>query len=177
MNLDEHPDHYTIPEDYKASEQETIRWEDEQEKPGPDGEKPKKLHRARRIFLSTLAILVVVLGVAFWLRYFNPYVADAKETGYIVKVERRGHVFKTWEGDMILNSALTDASRVYSRDFSFSIENEQLARKLQSLQGTGRQVEIHYKSYSGVLPWRGSSPNIITSVVPLPADDRQSEAN
>lgn len=170
MNFDEQPDHYTVPEDYKASEQETIHWEEQQENPGPDGKKPKKLHRGRRIFISTLIILALVLGVAFWLRYCNPYVTDAKEVGYIVKVERRGHIFKTWEGDMILTSALTDTGHTYSRDFAFSVDDPQIALRLQSFQGTGHQVEIRYKSYSGILPWRGSSPNIITSVLPVPSE-------
>ncbi len=171
MNFDEQPDHYTIPEDYKASQEETIHWEQHQEQERIDeGKKPKKLHRGRRIFISTVLILAVVLGAAFWLRYYNPYITNAKETGCIVRVEQRGHIFKTWEGDMILQNALADSGRVYSHDFSFSVENEKLALQLQALQGTGRTVEIHYKSYSGILPWRGSSPNIITSVTPLPSN-------
>ena len=173
MNFDEQPDHYTIPEDYRESEKETIKWEKQHDpgcQPGPDGEKPKKCNRRRRIFTGTVIIFALVLGTAFWLRYMNPYVTDARERGYVVKVEKRGHLFNKWEGDMILQSSFTDSTNVYSRDFSFSVENPELALRLQEYQGTGRQVVVSYKRYSGTLPWRGSSANVITSVEPVVHD-------
>ncbi|MCM1022065.1 MAG: hypothetical protein NC343_07250 [Muribaculum sp.] len=163
MNFDNQPDHYTVPEDYKGSEDETKRWEQQQEK--KDGNDKPRRHRARNILIGTLIILLLVLGTAFWLRYFNPYVVDAKEQGYIVNVERRGHLFKTWEGEMVLKNALMNNENIYSRNFSFSVDDPQLAQSLQALQGTGRVVEVRYKSYSGILPWRGSSPNVITKIV------------
>ncbi|WP_290379820.1 hypothetical protein, partial [uncultured Muribaculum sp.] len=79
MNFDEQPDHYTIPEDYRESEKETIKWEKQHDpgcQPGPDGEKPQKCNRRRRIFTGTVIIFALVLGTAFWLRYMNPYVTD-----------------------------------------------------------------------------------------------------
>lgn len=170
MNFDEQPDHYTVPEDYKGSEKETIRWEKEHD-PGcqiePGDEKPRKCNRWKRIFTGTVIILALVLGTAFWLRYMNPYVSDAKERGYVVKVEKRGHLFKTWEGDMILQSALTDSTNIYSREFNFSVEDPELALRLQEYQGTGKPVVVTYKRYSGTLPWRGSSANVVTSVKPV----------
>ena len=109
-------------------------------------------------------VIVVALGVTFWLRYLNPYVTDAVARGYIERVEKRGIIFKTYEGEMIRRSALDDTTSVYSRDFAFSIESDSLAQRLQSFAGTGTVVSVRYRSYYGSLPWRGASRNVVESV-------------
>jgi hypothetical protein len=94
-------------------------------------------------------------------------VSDGVEQGYIMKVERRGFVFKTWEGDMILSRALTDTVHVYQREFAFSVAKTDVAEQLQEYQSTGRQVRVGYKQYLGTLPWRGASTVVVTSVTPV----------
>lgn len=121
---------------------------------------------SRRTYWTLWGIFIAlaVLLVAFFIRYCNPYVTDAAARGYITTVERRGIIFKTFEGQMISEEALTDTTRLYSRDVSFSIPNDSLAIKLRDYQGTGRPVEIHYSLYWGVLPWRGASKMIVTGI-------------
>ncbi|MCC8070722.1 MAG: hypothetical protein LIO90_02825 [Bacteroidales bacterium] len=126
----------------------------------------RRRHPWRRFWGWLFFLLALALGVTFWLRYLNPYVTDAKAVGYITKVERRGIICKTYEGEMITESALTDTVRLYSRDFTFSIPNDSLARILQGYQGSGRPITIKYERYYGTLPWRGSSMNILTAIEP-----------
>ena len=140
-------------------------------------EKPHRRRRAwKRIFWWSVVIIALVLAAATWIRYFNPYVTDATERGYIVSMERRGIVFKTWEGQMIVQSALTDSTRLYSRDFIFSVDNPELAKMLVDVKGTGRQVNVTYKRYWGSLPWRGATCCIITAVEPV-ATTKAAEAS
>ncbi|MDE6578220.1 MAG: hypothetical protein K2K58_08630, partial [Muribaculaceae bacterium] len=47
------------------------------------------------------AVVTVGLFIACWLRYFSPYVDDATQFGYVENIERRGSVFKTYEGVLI----------------------------------------------------------------------------
>ncbi len=112
------------------------------------------------------SIVIVALAATIYIRYFTPYVTDSRMTGYITNVERRGIFFKTFEGEMISETALTDTTRVYTRDFVFSIPDDSVARAMQSLQGSGRPVRVTYERFYGTLPWRGASTCIVTAAEP-----------
>ncbi len=127
-------------------------------------EKPKKRHTMRRIFWWSVVVVVLSLAMVAWVRYVNPYETDMEEHGYVVDFKRQGVLFKTWEGQMIVQSALIDSTRPYSRDFVFSVDNDDVARKLAAAKGTGREVTVTYKRYWGVLPWRGATSTVVTSV-------------
>lgn len=121
---------------------------------------PGNRHRLRRIISVAILFIVVALGIACHIRYFNPYATEAIVTGYITSVERRGILFKTFEGEMITERSYGDAARVCRSDFTFSIDNDSIARLLQSFQDTGRLVTVTYSRFYGTLPWRGASTNV-----------------
>lgn len=125
----------------------------------------KRRHRGRKVLAWLIFICIVVLAAWFYIRYFNPYVTEAHASGYITNVEKRGIIFKTFEAEMISESALADTTRVYTRDFTFSVRSDSLARILQPLQGSGRKVTVVYERYYGMLPWRGGSPCVVTGVI------------
>lgn len=121
-------------------------------------------NRFRTVLIWVSIILVLGLIVWGYLRYFDPYVSDAQKTGYILEVEKRGMILKTYEGDMISEFAVQDTIKLYQRDFFFSVDNDSLAQELMKLQGTGKKVTLRYKKYDGVIPWRGASKCIVTAV-------------
>lgn len=121
----------------------------------------KRKHHGWRWFFF---ILFVALGVTVYIRYFVPYATESRTTGFVTRVEKRGIIFKTFEGEMISQSQLTDTAHVYSRDFYFSIPNDSLARVIQSYEGTGRPVTLTCKRYFGSLPWRGASKTIAVAI-------------
>lgn len=112
----------------------------------------------------TLLVVVLLLGVACWLRYFSPYVEEATQYGYVEHVEKRGTVFKTYEGVLLPYKELADTTRIYSRDFLFTAADRDCYLKLRRAQKAGRPVRVEYKQYHATLPWRGASKTIITSV-------------
>ena len=126
-------------------------------------------HRWRNIAIAMIAVVVLGVALALFFRYFSPYVSDAQETGYVMKIEKRGLLFKTYEGEMVSETTLLNDSKVYQRDFVFSFDNDSLALRAMELQGKDVCVILKYKSYDGVLPWRGESRNIITAVTPTDA--------
>lgn len=125
---------------------------------------PQKRHGTRRFFAWFFLILGIVLGAAFYLRYLNPYVTDATVRGYVNRIERRGIIFKTYELEMVSDAALDDTRKVYTRDCSFSVDNDSIVAKLQKLQGTGERVVVTYETFYGTLPWRGASNSVVTAV-------------
>lgn len=110
------------------------------------------------------ALVAVALGVALWLRYFSPYVTEATQYGYVEHIEKRGTVFPTYEGVLIPYKELMDTTRIYSRDFIYTAENESIAILLKRAQLNTRPVRVEYKQYHATLPWRGSSKTVITAV-------------
>ena len=59
------------------------------------------------------------------------------------------------------------AGSIQSYEFEFSVDNEDLARRLM-LEG-GKTVELHYKEYFGALPWRGFTKFIVDSIITKPS--------
>lgn len=133
-----------------------------------DSAPPRRTEKPRRLRnILTLSLIVLLAAVLlFYFRYLNPYVSEARISGFVTSVEKRGTIFKTFEGDMISVTALTDTVRHFTGDFVFSIPDEDLARKIMSLEGTGKKVTIVYKKYHGSLPWRGATPNIAVALQP-----------
>lgn len=177
MEFDNHPDNFTGSEEPTGEQKNpnVIQFDNIAPTPAPvtgvtdikspePPKKPKKYHPLRKFFWWTAVIVVLALGVIVWARYINPYETDMTERGYVVDFKRQGMVFKTWEGQMLVQSALTDTSRPYSRDFVFSVDDDTLAQQLAALNGTGKQVTVTYKRYWGVLPWRGATKCIVTEV-------------
>lgn len=120
--------------------------------------------RGRRWIAILVVVCIVVISGLVYVRYFNPYAVESQVTGYVTNVERRGIIFKTYEGDMITESNLTDTAHVYSRAFTFTIPDAELARRIQATQGSGKKVKLYYSKYYGVLPWRGASKNVVENM-------------
>ena len=111
-----------------------------------------------------MIIVIAGLAVGFWLRYLSPYVEDATQYGYVEHLEKRGTIFKTYEGVLLPYKELRDTTRIYSRDFIFTAADKDVAMKLKRAQLDGRPVRVEYEQYHATLPWRGSSKTVITAV-------------
>ncbi len=133
----------------------------------PADSRTEKSRRKGCSLLWWFALIVVcALAVAIYVRYYIPHTSESKTRGYITIVEKRGIIFKTFEGEIVSETRLADTSRIYSRDLQFSIPSDSLGRLLQSYQATGRPVVITTKKYYGTLPWRGATNTILTDVAP-----------
>lgn len=154
------------PDDADGSTQEPRTDTDDSETgtTAPDSGKPKKRSgRLRRFIAWTSLVVIIGLGATVYLRYFNPYITDAKTSGLVVNVERRGIIFKTFEAEIAPDDAMTGTPKPYSRE-NFSFANDALAHKLQQYQSSGTPVTLTYSRYFGILPWRGASQRVITSI-------------
>lgn len=173
MKFDQKPDNFTNdtsaekhnehPAEVTKKHEETPATEKKGEEEVSD--KKKKLFMGMPKWVwYTIIVCVVVLFVAFWLRYLHPSATDSVQTGYITNIEKRGLIFHTGEGVMAAQMNFADSARMYERNFNFSVTNPAVFKELQGLKDSGKLVTVHYKTYGGSLPWRGSSTNIVTSV-------------
>lgn len=127
--------------------------------------------KKRRIWIwFGVCLAAVMLIVAFWLRYFSPYIEEATQYGYVDSIEKRGTIFNTYEGVLIPYKQLFDTTRVYRRDFMFTAEDSKIATQLRRMQFAAKPVRITYKQYHAVVPWRGSSKIVVTQVDSISVD-------
>ena len=110
-----------------------------------------------------MAVVVIGLIIACWIRYFSPYVEDATQFGYVENIEKRGLIFKTYEGTIIPYRELMDTTRVYSRDFIFSVADNKTATTLKQALYDAKPVRVTYRKYHATVPWRGSNKIVVMS--------------
>ncbi len=124
-----------------------------------------------KIKLILFILLILLLGgAAFgYFRYYYVF-GEGVKSGELNYVVNKGYIFKTYEGKMIQSgfkgSSTTKgatATGIQSNEFVFSIENEEVAKKLMNM-GT-RTVDLYYKEYLHTLPWRGNSVYIVDSFI------------
>lgn len=113
----------------------------------------------------TIISLVIILVVAAFLyyRYFFVFGEGVKagELNYMVK---KGYIFKTNEGRLIQTGIRSGGVQgsIASNEFMFSVSDNHVANQLET--SSGKTVQLHYKEYIGVLPWRGVSNFVVDSV-------------
>lgn len=112
----------------------------------------------KKIFWTVGAIaLLILLIFCYWRFYF--VLAEGIQAGTLNIFQKKGIVFKTYEGKIILSGF---KANVQSNEFSFSVTKEEVAQQL--LKVSGREVNVHYKQYFGSLPWRGMQKYIVDSI-------------
>ena len=122
----------------------------------------KKGHLIRNLLII---ILILVIGVLTFL-YFGIY-DEGIRAGSVVRVSKKGIIFKTYEGQLNLQSfgALKGASP-FAETFDFSVENNktEVISDLEAVALTGERVNLHYVKRYNVFPWRGDTKYFIISV-------------
>ncbi len=105
--------------------------------------------------LTFLVALFILIGGAYiyWF-YFNPY-GDGFREGVLQKFSRKGHFFKTHEGEIIQLGFGQRGGQFHAQYFYFSVEDPQVADSLS--RSVGKKVRVHYTQYRRALPWRGEA--------------------
>jgi hypothetical protein len=115
----------------------------------------------RIIGIILLIIILVAAGMIYWNYYFT--YSSGNRYGLLQKFSRKGNLFKTYEGEMILSSVAGNANvPIASEKFYFSVTDQHVADQMMNLQG--HHVTVEYKEKKGTLPWRGDTRYIVDSV-------------
>jgi hypothetical protein len=117
-------------------------------------------------FLGILiGVIVLVVALIYYFRYGRPF-GEGVKAGTLNYVVYKGWLWKTYEGEVILAGFQNKVnSSLQSNEFTFSIDNEAVAKRLEL--ASGKEVQLHYYEYVGTLPWRGVSKFIVDSIVSI----------
>jgi len=117
---------------------------------------------AKKTLRIITLIVILVLGVFIFWKYFYTY-SEGYRAGLLQKFTRKGNIFKTYEGELILSSVTSTTNvALASEKFFFSVLDDSLANVLDTLQG--KFVTIHYKQKNGRVVWRGDTPYFVDQV-------------
>lgn len=117
----------------------------------------------KKILTWSIAIIVVVLSFLIYWNYYNTY-SEGNRSGILQKFSKKGNIFKTYEGELIMSSiASTGNVTIASEKFFFSVTSDSLAQVLFNLEG--KRVTLHYEQKRKHLPWNGESDYFVSGVV------------
>lgn len=108
----------------------------------------------RKVIFFSVLILILFGSVYTWWFYYNTY-SDGYREGVLQKFSRKGNIFKTHEGEMILLGFRQRNGALNADYFYFSVDDHAIADSLE--KSLGKVVKIHYVQYRKSLPWRGEN--------------------
>lgn len=116
----------------------------------------------KKILTSSLFIVLAIFAVWFWWKFYYTY-SDGNRTGILQKFSHKGNIFKTYEGELVMNSIIVNGNApVGSEKFYFSVSDKNLGKQMMNYEG--KKVVVMYEQKNGTLPWRGDSPYIVDSI-------------
>jgi hypothetical protein len=108
-------------------------------------------------------VLIVALGIFFWWKFYFVF-GEGVKAGSLNYFVKKGVMFKTWEGRMVQEGFQSPTSgALQSNEFRFSVTDPDVAAVLE--RNSGKHLELRYKEYNGMLPWRGTSEFVVTEVI------------
>lgn len=129
----------------------------------------------RKILVWLSILLFVGLAGYMTFLYYGVY-SEGVRSGNVIKLSRKGVVFKTWEGQLNLNSfGAINSNNQLSQTFNFSVESgdDALLKTLEEVSLSGERVNLYYIERYRALPWRGSTRYFVTRIDRSPSGERK----
>ena len=104
----------------------------------------------------SITVIIVAFIAYFTFIYFVTY-SEGYRAGELVKISKRGLVFKTWEGT--LSQGVSEEQQFH---FSVQSSDKEVVSKLQEFQGT--RVKLTYIERFGTFAWLGDTKHYIKKV-------------
>ena len=114
-----------------------------------------------------LLFLVLAAAISVGLFYYFGSYSEGTRAGTVVKVSKRGVLFKTYEGQLNMESfGAIDNKKQLNEIFEFSIakDRDSIFNLLQDVALTGERVNLRYKEMFIGVPWRGDTKYFVTGV-------------
>ncbi|WP_026954861.1 hypothetical protein [Algoriphagus vanfongensis] len=109
-----------------------------------------------------IVLSVLLIGI-FWYKFYFVF-GEGVKAGSLNYFVKKGVVFKTYEGRVVQEGFQSPtAGGLQSNEFRFSVVDDDVATQLE--RASGKFVELRYKEYNGMLPWRGTSNFVVTEVL------------
>lgn len=130
-----------------------------------ESKKTKKGSWKRRLFVI-LGIVVLAGLLAGSFAVFGSF-SDGYRAGTVVKLSKKGFVFKTFEGQLSIGGAAgSDGGDIASSIWSFSVArgDVQVVQAIEDAVDSGSRVKLYYKEKFFQFDWRGDTKYFVYKV-------------
>jgi hypothetical protein len=118
-------------------------------------------------FLRITLLIILLIGAALFAFYYWGTYSEGVRSGTVVKISRKGYVFKTYEGQLSLlpYGAVKSQDRVIE-SFEFSVAGKEafVIQELEAASLSGERVSLHYIERYAQFPWRGDTKYFVVKV-------------
>jgi hypothetical protein len=117
---------------------------------------------AKRILFIILIFLIGAFCFAYWGSY-----SEGIRSGVIVKISKKGWLFKTYEGQLNLQTfGANRSSNLVSETFDFSVEGDRadIIKTLEETSLSGERVSLKYTERMMKFFWRGDTKYFVVEV-------------
>ncbi len=115
--------------------------------------------RLKTILFRFLIISGIVFCVVLWICSWT--YSEGTRSGNLIKVSKKGVVFKTIEGELNLGG-VSIAEGLEGNIWSFTVLDDELTNVFKPYEG--KKVKVHYKERYKTMPWLGDTNYIVTKV-------------
>ncbi len=123
------------------------------------GVKKTKSFFRKVLIYSSIGLVLAGAGYMLWANWTY---SEGTRTGYLMKLSKKGYIFKTYEGQLNLGGLQEDNSSVIGNVWDFSLEHDALSHKLEELEG--KKVMLRYKEINKAMPWQGDSNYFVFAI-------------
>ena len=116
--------------------------------------------KIKRFFLMLLGILLIGGLIFVWVAGWT--FSEGTRAGELIKVSRKGVVFKTYEGKLNLGGFQSDNAGIVGNIWEFSTTKNDVYDRLQELEG--KKIKLHYRQRYKPMPWQGKTDYFVHKV-------------
>lgn len=116
----------------------------------------------KRIVLIALIGIIAVFSFYYWGTY-----SEGIRSGMVVKISKKGWLFKTYEGQLNLQTFGANKSpNMVSESFEFSVDadKQDVIKVLEEASLSGERVSLKYTERLAKFFWRGDTKYFVTEV-------------
>ena len=127
-----------------------------------------------KVISSVIAVLLLAAAAFCYFKFWF-VLGEGVKAGELNQIVYKGWVWKTYEGRLIQTGfrGNKQGNSIQSNEFNFSVVDKAVADSL--MRCSGKLVELRYKEYNGMLPWRGMQRYIVYEILSVDAGGVRSE--
>jgi len=121
----------------------------------------------KKILLIAILGVVVLTAGAIWVISTASY-SDGTRSGRLIKLSKKGFLFKTFEGQLDVGGLQSGASgEGLTSLWDFSVDSGQQMVLAELEKYSGRNVKLHYEERYYRLFWKGDTRHFVVQVEPI----------
>ena len=124
----------------------------------------KPLVTPGQIITSGVMLVILITCITIYINGLMPEYSSGSRSGVITKISHKGAMVKSYEAEMLIGSVLNGATAgLVPEKFYFSVDNKEVAAKIEALSLKGSRVQVTYNQYF-TKPMRFDTPYVVTAI-------------